>query len=97
MSDPKINPPIDHLFWAALLLRDRVRVDLVVSVLAVELEQTAPKKTTGYRASLDARARALVSELLDAFKDQQHRNMFEQDLCTLVPEWLTHKVEKGYE
>ena len=36
MQDPKINPRADHLLQAALLLEDRERCDLAVSVLAVE-------------------------------------------------------------
>ena len=42
MQDSKINPRADHLLQAALLLGDRERCDLAVSVLAVE---TAEKKT----------------------------------------------------
>ena len=42
MQDSKINPRADHLLQAALLLGDRERCDLAVSVLAVE---TAEQKT----------------------------------------------------
>jgi hypothetical protein len=36
MQDPKINPRSDHLLQAALLLGDRERCDLALSVVAVE-------------------------------------------------------------
>ena len=36
MQDTKINPRADHLLQVALLLGDRERCDLAVSVLAVE-------------------------------------------------------------
>ena len=36
MQDTKINPRADHLLQVALLLEDRERCDLAVSVLAVE-------------------------------------------------------------
>ncbi len=39
MQDPKINPRADHLLQAALLLDDRERCDLAVSVLAVEHQE----------------------------------------------------------
>ena len=39
MQDSKINPRADHLLQAALLLGDRERCDLAVSVLAVEQQE----------------------------------------------------------
>jgi len=39
MQDSKINPRADHLLQAALLLGDRERCDLAVSVLAVEHQE----------------------------------------------------------
>ena len=44
MQDPKINPRGDHLFWASLLLKDRERIDLAISVFAVELEEKLRKQ-----------------------------------------------------
>ncbi len=45
MQDPKINPRVDHLLWAALLLDDGERVALAFSALAVEHEEQQKKKS----------------------------------------------------
>jgi len=42
MQDTKINPRADHLLQAALLLGDRERCDMAVSVLAVENIEKKP-------------------------------------------------------
>jgi len=39
MQDSKINPRADHLLQVALLLGDRERCELAVSVLAVEISE----------------------------------------------------------
>jgi hypothetical protein len=39
MQDSKINPRADHLLQVALLLGDRERCDMAVSVLAVEIAE----------------------------------------------------------
>jgi hypothetical protein len=55
MQDPKINPRADHLLQAALLLADRERCDLAVSVLAVE-HQEQPGDQSLYEAVEQAAA-----------------------------------------
>ena len=59
MRDPKINPRADHLLQAALLLGDRERCDLAVSVLAVE---NAEQKNV---LALDQVVRKIVVDLID--------------------------------
>ncbi len=61
VQDPKINPRADHLFWAALLLDDREGLDLVSSVIAVELAEQPP----GRDVSVGERLAGLAEELLD--------------------------------
>ena len=97
MQDSKINPRADHLFWAALLLRDRKRIDLALSVLLIELEQRTPGKEDKWQGSIDKKARKLVGELLDQFTDERVRNNFEQEICNLFPEWLTYQNQADNE
>lgn len=59
MQDPKINPRADHLLQAALLLGDRERCDMAVSVLAVE---NAEQKTD---RTLDQVVRKILADLID--------------------------------
>jgi hypothetical protein len=59
MQDSKINPRADHLLQAALLLGDRERCDLAVSVLALEIserkiDQTLRQIVQGIIESLSA-------------------------------------------
>jgi len=57
MQDPKINPRSDHLLQAALLLGDRERCDLALSVLVVE---STEKKT-------DKTLNQIVQKIVDSF------------------------------
>ena len=88
MQDPKINPRSDHLFWAALLLKDRNRIDMALSVIAVELAEAISPKGDECQQRVDKKACELVEELLDQFPDVDVRQQFEQELHELVPEWL---------
>ncbi|MBW2329145.1 MAG: hypothetical protein JRF04_05945 [Deltaproteobacteria bacterium] len=59
MQDSKINPRADHLLQVALLLGDRERCDLAVSVLALEIserkiDQTLRQIVQGIIQSLSA-------------------------------------------
>ncbi len=45
MQDSKINPRADHLLQVALLLGDRERCDMAVSVLAVELDEKSSEQS----------------------------------------------------
>lgn len=89
MQDPKINPRSDHLFWAALLLKDRNRIDMALSVIAVELAETISMKGGDVRQSVDSRASALVEELLAQIADASMRHQLEQELNVLIPEYLS--------
>lgn len=62
MQDPKINPRVDHLLWAALLLGDPERVALAFSVLAVEHEEQQKKRPPAERES--------VVQILDGYVQQ---------------------------
>lgn len=89
MQDPKINPRSDHLFWAALLLKDRSRIDLALSVIALELAETISMQGGEVRENVDNRASALVKELLAQFADTSLRQQLEQELHVLIPEYLS--------
>jgi hypothetical protein len=88
MQDPKINPRSDHLFWAALLLKDRTRIDMALSVIAVELTEAISPQEDGYRQRVDNKACELVEKLLEQFTDVDMRQQFEQELHLLIPEWM---------
>ena len=88
MQDPKINPRSDHLFWAALLLKDRNRIDMVLSVIAVELAEAISLKGDKCRQRVENKAYELVEELLEQFSDVDVRQQFKQELHELVPEWF---------
>ena len=88
MQDSKINPRSDHLFWAALLLKDRNRVDMALSVLAVELTQAISLKEDDDQQRVENKACELVEKLLEQFTDVDVRQQLEQDLQEIVPEWL---------
>jgi hypothetical protein len=92
MRDPKINPRSDHLFWAALLLKDRKRIELALSIMAIEQTETASLKGDECRRRLSRIAGELVEELLDRFPAGDVRRRFEQELRQLVPDlpdWST--------
>lgn len=89
MQDPKINPRSDHLFWAALLLKDRNRIDMALSVIAVELAEKTSAKGDQYQQKVEDAARELVEELLAQFSNPDVRQQFEQELQILMPEWFS--------
>ena len=88
MQDPKINPRSDHLFWAALLLKDRNRIDMALSVIAVELTEAISLKGDECRQRVENKAYELVEELLEQFSDVDVRQQFKLELHELVPEWF---------
>ena len=64
MQDPKINPRVDHLLWAAFLLDDPERAALAISVLAVEHEEQQKKRTPAERESVGLILDGYVQQLL---------------------------------
>jgi len=88
MGDQKINPRTDHLFWAALLLRDRQRIDLAFTVLSVELAEKSRLQGNECLGMAARKARDLVRQLLDEIADPEAGQQLEQELKKLVPEWF---------
>ncbi len=93
-EDPKINPPVEQLFWAALLLLDRERIDLALSVMAVETAEKKPVDRAEASLDMEDRARELVGKLLKQFADPRARQEFARDLHSIVPEMLDPAIEK---
>lgn len=86
MQDPKINPRADHLLQAALLLGDRERCDLAMSVLAVEhLEQ---KNEQTLNQAVQQRAAELI-EMLPTTQQEQ--------IKILANSLVTEKINMGEE
>jgi len=94
MRDPKINPPSAHLFWAALLLKDRHRIDMALSVIAVELAENSSLGAVECGRKVEEEAKELVRELLDRFPDQDIRQRFAAELKEIVAEWVPDAGEK---
>ena len=59
-SDPKINPVTKHLFWAAVLMGDREKINLIEGLTMAERE-TAGRDEQDFQAIL----KAWLSELSD--------------------------------
>lgn len=93
MQDPKINPPAAELFWASLLLKDRERIDLALSVIAAELDNNTRSKSKDHGADVSKHTDQLISELLNLFTDEQMRNKLRQDLTLIIPEILGNRIE----
>ncbi len=81
MQDPKINPRVDHLLWAALLLDDREGVEMVSAIIAVELAEQRP----GNRATLDERCALLAAELLRLVPADRRARLQRQVARLLAP------------
>lgn len=95
MRDPKINPRADHLFWAAVLLKDRRRIDMALSIIAVELAENSSPGSVGCGQEVEEKARELVGMLLEQFSDPEVRQHLVQGLDGIVAaEWLPGGAEK---
>lgn len=95
MQDPKINPQADHLLWAALLLKDRERIDTALSVLALELTEATPGNKKKDRGKTAEQIRKLVNGLLEQIPDASCRRRFAGELAKVIPEWLSSSVEES--
>ena len=91
-QDSKINPRADHLFWAALLIGDRQRVDLAVSVIAAELEARATG-SEDMQKELGRAVRRLAGALLELVSDAAWHRELEEVLITMVPAYFPGESE----
>lgn len=87
MQDPKFNPRSDHLLWAALLLLDRNRIELALSVIAVELSEISRTTGAGYEEEVALRVADLTDQLLHQIPDAARREKFESNLRKVMPDW----------
>ena len=92
-EDPKINPRVEHLFWASLLLLDRERMDLALAVLATE--QAEHVRSMALPQELPGQARDLVRRLLEQIGDERLRESLRRELQQAVPEWLEEAAALG--
>ena len=88
MQDPKINPRSDHLLWAAFLTLDRKRIELALSVLAVEIAETSHSVDFKYQELTAQRGRDLIDQLLHQIHEPGTREKFEHELQKVLPGWL---------
>lgn len=86
-GDPKINPRSDHLFWAALLLRDRERIDLALAVMAAEAAEIDSSAGEWQLAS-ERRVRALIIAFFRQLPDRPMRRRLRRELGRILPEWI---------
>jgi len=93
MRDPKINPRADHLFWASLLIGDRQRVDLAISVIAAELEVNSRGKKINLQRELVSTVQVLVGNLLDTMSDTVLRRELEYGIHGILPEFFPDNLE----
>ncbi len=73
MQDPKINPRVDHLLWAALLLDDGERLSLAVSALAVEHDEQQKRKQPEERESIGPALDRSMQQLLDLLPEENRQ------------------------
>ena len=88
MNDPKINPRSDHLFWASLLIRDRQRIELALSVLAAEIFQEKQPDPSGQQQRLTGTIHRLIESFFAQIPDQALGREIRHDLETVIPEWF---------
>ena len=87
MQDSKINPRSDHLLWAAMLLLDRNRIELALSVIAVEVSETSRTTDADYEDVVALRVADLTDQLLLQIPDTAQREKFESNLQKIMPDW----------
>ncbi len=88
MKDPKINPRSDHLLWAALLVLDRKRIELAMSVIAVEISEASHTANSENQDLAAQRGRDLIDQLLHQIHEPGTRKEFELKLRMVLPDWL---------
>jgi len=86
--DPKINPRADHLFWASLLIGDRQRVELSISVIAAELEQNSKILHGDLQQDLAALIQRSICDFLDTINNTLYRQKLERETGELVQEYF---------
>jgi len=93
MQDPKINPRSEHLFWAALLLMDRSRVETALSIIAVELTENSATKKKDCQILLERKIGEMVDGLLMEISDPVQRMDFRKGILQVFPEWQKERQE----
>lgn len=86
MQDPKINPRADHLFWAALLLKDPGRIGMAMSIVTEELQEKNYRKSLQKDDCITSEIRKMIEELLQQFSDPEVRKKFIQELRKVAPD-----------
>ncbi len=93
MADPKINPRLDHLFWASLLLSDHDRCELAISALAIEQAATRKNLKIDPNEQLHNTVKHLITKLLRLIETKETRNIVVQRINQALPEGLKQTME----
>lgn len=93
MQDTKINPRSDHLLWAALLLLDRTRIEMALSVLAMEVAEISHTTGADYGDMLAQKVSGATEQLLEQLADPSQRDTFVKDLQKVMPNWPAEILE----
>jgi len=94
-TDPKINPPAVHLFWAALILEDPESVGIVAAIVETETADSLEGRGGEGHGNMDQTLAQLTADLLDLAPDIKFRRLLEEKLAGKWANGLPFLINKG--